>query len=57
LSVLKYAGDDLWRYEEDAYNPMNFLPVVRDYIQRCKTLGTVSNDAIAFAKNMNWELD
>jgi hypothetical protein len=36
---------------------MNFLPVVRDYIQRCKTLGTVSNDAIAFAKNMNWELD
>jgi hypothetical protein len=28
LSVLKYAGDDLWSYEEDAYNPMNFLPMV-----------------------------
>ena len=23
LSVLKYAGDGLWSYEEDAYNPMN----------------------------------
>ena len=27
LSVMKYAGDDLWSYEEDAYNPMNFLPM------------------------------
>ena len=56
LSVMKYAGDDLWSYEEDAYNPMNFLPVVRDYIQRSKACGTVTDDAIAFAKNMNWEL-
>jgi hypothetical protein len=56
LSVMKYAGDDLWSYEEDAYNPMNFLPMVRDYIQRCHALGTASDDAIAFAKNMNWEL-
>jgi hypothetical protein len=46
----------LWSYEEDAYNPMNFLPMVRDYIQRCQASGTASDDAIAFAKNMNWEL-
>jgi hypothetical protein len=46
----------LWSYEEDAYNPMNFVPVVREYIQRCKALGTVSDDAIAFAKKMNWEV-
>ena len=56
LSVMKYAGDDLWSYEEDAYNPMNFLPMVREYIQRCQASGTASDDAIAFAKNMNWEL-
>ncbi|MDT5342544.1 MAG: hypothetical protein QOE52_1728, partial [Mycobacterium sp.] len=43
--------------EEDAYNPMNFLPMVREYIQRSYTLGNASDDAIAFAKNMNWELD
>jgi hypothetical protein len=56
LSVMKYAGDDLWSYEEDAYNPMNFLPMVREYVQRSYTLGNASDDAIAFAKNMNWEL-
>jgi hypothetical protein len=57
LSILKYAGDGLWSYEEDVYNPMNFLPMIREYIQRCKTLGTVSEDAITFANNMKWELD
>jgi hypothetical protein len=56
LSVLKYAGDGLWSYEEDAYNPLNFLVMVREYTQRCKDLGTLSADALAFAKNMNWEL-
>lgn len=56
LTILKYAGHGLWSSEEDIYNPMNFLPVVREYIQRCKTLGTASEDALAFAKNMNWEL-
>jgi hypothetical protein len=57
LSVLKYAGDGLWSYEEDAYNPLNFLPMVQEYTKRCKRLGTISDDAIAFAKNMNWVLD
>ena len=56
LSVLKYAGDGLWSYEEDAYNPLNFLPMVREYAQRCKDLGTISADAQAFARNMNWDL-
>jgi SnoaL-like domain len=56
LSVMKYAGDGLWSYEEDAYNPMNFLPMVQGYIARCKSLGTMSDDAETFARNMNWEL-
>ena len=56
LSVLKYAGDGLWSYEEDAYNPMNFLVMVQEYIQRCHKLGTISDEARVFAKNMNWEL-
>ena len=50
----KYAGDGLWSYEEDAYNPMNFVPMVRGYIERCKELGTASDDAIAFARKMGW---
>jgi len=57
ISVLKYAGDGLWSYEEDAYNPMNFVPMVRGYIERCKSLGTASDDAIAFARKMGWGED
>ncbi|WP_326546565.1 nuclear transport factor 2 family protein [Mycolicibacterium sp. ND9-15] len=56
ITVLRYAGGGKWSYEEDAYNPMNFLVMVQAYIQRCHELGTVSDDARAFAKNMNWQL-
>ena len=55
-TILHYAGDGRWSYEEDAYNPMNFMPMVQDYIKRCHELGTISDDARTFAKNMNWEL-
>jgi hypothetical protein len=47
----------LWSYEEDAYNPMNFLPMVRSYVERSHAMGTVTDEAIKFASNMNWELD
>lgn len=57
LTVLHYAGDGLWSYEEDAYNPFNFLTMVQEYTKRCKALGTISEDALAFVKNMNWQLD
>jgi hypothetical protein len=57
ITILKYAGDGLWSYEEDAYNPMNFMVMVQEYVQRCHKLGTLSDDARMFAKNMNWELD
>jgi hypothetical protein len=56
LSVLKYAGNGLWSYEEDAYNPMNFLPMVRGYLNACHSLGTLSDDGATFARNMRWEL-
>lgn len=35
---------------------MNVLPMVQGYIQRCHDLGSISDDARYFAKNMNWEL-
>ena len=56
ITVLEYAGDDKWSYEEDAYNPMNFMLMIQQYIQRSHELGTISDDAREFAKNMNWEL-
>ncbi len=56
ITILKYAGDGLWSYEEDAYNPMNFLVMIQGYVQACARLGTLSDDARTFAQNMNWEL-
>ena len=38
ITVLHYAGDGKWSYEEDAYNPMNFLMMIQAYIQRCHEL-------------------
>jgi hypothetical protein len=42
LTVLHYAGDDQWSYEEDAYNPANFETTVKAWIdakRRHKTEG------------------
>jgi hypothetical protein len=32
LTVLHYAGDMQFSYEEDAYNPLNFAPVVTEWL-------------------------
>jgi len=39
LTVLHYAGDMKFSYEEDAYNPANFEPVVRAWIAARKANG------------------
>jgi hypothetical protein len=56
ITILRYGGNGQWHNEEDAYNPMNFLPMVQEYVQRSQKLGTLSDDGRVFAKNMNWEL-
>jgi hypothetical protein len=30
--------------------------MLKGYIERCASLSTASDDALAFAKNMNWPL-
>ena len=40
LTVLHYAGDGRWSYEEDAYNPAHFATMVKGWIDRKKSLGT-----------------
>ncbi len=32
ITILHYAGNMQWNYEEDAYNPANFGPMVKDWI-------------------------
>jgi hypothetical protein len=39
FSLLKYAGDGLWEYEEDIYNPAAFATMVGEWEQRKRDLG------------------
>ena len=38
ITILKYAGDNQWSYEEDIYNPMSFATMVGDWEARKKKL-------------------
>ena len=42
LTVLHYAGDGKWSYEEDVYNPEKFGVVVTEWLKRRKELGNTS---------------
>lgn len=34
ITILKYAGDMKWSFEEDVYNPVHFATVVKGWIDR-----------------------
>ncbi len=38
FTLLKYAGDGKWSYEEDIYNPHGFGKMVEGYLERKKAL-------------------
>jgi ketosteroid isomerase-like protein len=40
LTVLKYAGDGLWSYEEDVYNPAHFGTLVQGWVDRKNQLSS-----------------
>jgi hypothetical protein len=48
LTILHYAGDDLFSYEEDVYNPANFAAMVTAWAKRADRLGTLPEDALAW---------
>ena len=50
LTILRYAGDGLWREEEDVYNPMEFFEMAKGYVRRCHELGTLSPAAAAWGE-------
>lgn len=39
VTILHYAGDGLWSYEEDVYNPAHFATMVAGWVQRRRELG------------------
>ena len=36
FSLLKYAGDGMWSYEEDVYNPAHFATMIAGYVETRK---------------------
>ena len=38
FTLLKYAGNGLWSYEEDVYNPARFGEMVKNYLRHKKSL-------------------
>jgi hypothetical protein len=32
FTLLKYAGDGKWSYEEDIYNPASFAGMIKEYM-------------------------
>ena len=39
ITILKYAGDNKWSYEEDVYNPAHFQTMIRGWLdakKRCE---------------------
>ncbi len=38
FTLLKYAGDDQWSYEEDIYSPAPFQEMVKGWLERKKDL-------------------
>ncbi|CAM3475588.1 nuclear transport factor 2 family protein [Nocardioides dubius] len=53
ITILRYAGDGLFREEEDVYNPMDFLAQTSAYVKRCAELGTLSEEARRWATKFN----
>ena len=45
FTLLKYAGNGLWSYEEDIYNPEHFRTMIRGWLARKKELGETQQDS------------
>jgi hypothetical protein len=45
ISIITYAGDGLWRRQEDIYNPLRFLRASMKWCRKAQALGTLDEDA------------
>lgn len=45
ISIIDYAGDGLWKRQEDVYNPLRFLKATQKWCRRAAELGTLDDEA------------
>lgn len=48
ISIITYAGDGLWRQQEDIYNPLRFVQAALKWGRKAQELGTLDEDAARF---------
>jgi SnoaL-like domain len=50
ISIITYAGDGLWRQQEDIYNPLRFVQAALKWCLKAQELGTLDDEAAKFLK-------
>jgi len=45
ISIITYAGDGLWRRQEDIYNPLRFVRATMKWCRKAQQLGTLPDEA------------
>jgi len=45
ISIITYAGDGLWRRQEDIYNPLRFVRAAVKWCRKATELGTLPDEA------------
>jgi SnoaL-like domain len=48
ISIITYAGDGLWRQQEDIYNPLRFVQATMKWCRKAQELGTLDEDGARF---------
>jgi hypothetical protein len=48
ISIITYAGDGLWRKQEDIYNPLRFVQAALKWCRKAADLGTLDAEAARF---------
>ena len=48
ISIITYAGDGLWRQQEDIYNPLRFVQATMKWCRKAAELGTLDEDGARF---------
>jgi hypothetical protein len=50
ISIITYAGDGLWRQQEDIYNPLRFVQAALKWCRKAQELGSLDDEAAQFLK-------
>lgn len=56
ISIITYAGDGLWRRQEDIYNPLRFVRAAVKWCRKAEELGTLPDEAAEWMKQFGGQL-